>query len=202
MTRGQKGCYIYYTNKETGEYFKSRSLRTTANTQADTSTYFGLIHPVVSFKDAKPFDSHVPIFDLEVAAVSFSDYQDIEEYNWVEIPSHINATEDMFVARVVGGSMNRRIINGSWYLFKANPGGRRNGKIVLVQHREVEDPDHGGSYTIKTYRSEKVIIKDEAINQQIVLSPDTRAFGYRDIMIDNPNDDLRVIGRCSSSDLI
>lgn len=196
MTRGQKGCYIYCTDKETGEYFKRLSIRTTANTQtpADTSTYPGLIHPVVSFKDAKPFDSHVPIFYLEVAAGSFSDYQDIEECNWVEIPSHINATEDMFVVRVVGESMNRRIINGSWCLFKANPGGSRNGKIVLVQHREIEDPDHGGSYTIKTYRSEKVIINDEAINQQIVLSPDTSAFGYSDIMIDNPDDDLRVIG--------
>lgn len=196
MTRGQKGCYIYCTDKETGEYFKSLSLRTTASTlaPADTSTYPGLIHPVVSYKDAKPFDSHVPIFDLEVAAGSFSEYQDIDECDWVEIPSHINATEDMFVTRVVGESMNRRIINGSWCLFKANPGGSRNGKIVLVQHREIEDPDHGGSYTIKAYHSEKAIINAEPINHKIILSPDTSAFGYNDIIIDNPDDDLRVIG--------
>jgi hypothetical protein len=91
----------------------------------------------------------------------FSDQQGLEnagnpeESEWVQLPEHINTTQSMFVTRVVGESMKKRVINGSWCLFKANPGGSRNGKIVLVQHCDIEDPDHGGTYTVKTYHSEK-----------------------------------------------
>ena len=88
---------------------------------------------------------------------------------WVQLPEHINTTQGMFVTRVVGESMNKRIINGSWCLFKANPGGSRNGKIVLVQHRDIEDPDHGGTYTVKTYHSEKIEEDGVLVNQCIVL---------------------------------
>jgi hypothetical protein len=34
--------------------------------------------------------------------------------------------------------------------------GSRNGRILLVQHHAISDPDSGGSYTVKKYRSLKV----------------------------------------------
>ncbi len=52
--------------------------------------------------------------------------------------------------------MSRRIPNGAYCLFQANPGGTRNGRVVLVHHRDIQDPDHGGALTVKVYRSEKV----------------------------------------------
>jgi SOS-response transcriptional repressor LexA len=142
----------------------------------------------------------VPIFDLEIAAGGFSDQQGLEnagnreESEWVQLPEHINTTEGMFVTRVVGESMNKRIINGSWCLFKANPGGSRNGKIVLVQHRDIEDPDHGGTYTVKTYHSEKVEEDGVLVNQRIVLKPETNAYGYSPIVIERELDDVSIIG--------
>jgi SOS-response transcriptional repressor LexA len=140
------------------------------------------------------------IFDLEVAAGGFSEQQGLEnagnfeDSEWVQLPEHINTTQGIFVTRVVGESMNKRIINGSWCLFKANPGGSRNGKIVLVQHRDIEDPDHGGTYTVKTYHSEKIEEEGVLVNQRIVLKPETNAYGYSPIVIENNGEELVVVG--------
>lgn len=123
MTRGQKGCFIYCTDQETREHFQkitSRQLEQEASNEFDSaglhgSAYKGLDLPVVCFEQAKPYQGYVPIFDLEVVA---------QNNEWVQLPEHINTTQGMFVTRVVGESMNKRIINGSWCLFKANPGGQ------------------------------------------------------------------------------
>jgi len=193
MTRGQKGCYIFCTDKETREYFKEIAKRQEQVTDV-TMEYKGLDLNVVPFELAKPYKTHVPIYDLKAAAGGFSDFQVLEECRWVELPSHINVSEGMFVMQVVGESMNRRIPNGSWCLFKANPGGTRNGKVVLVQHREIEDPDHGGEYTVKVYNSEKTIEEDAAVNSKVVLKPDTTAFGYKPIIFERDLETVEVLG--------
>lgn len=152
MTRGQKGCFTYCTDQETREHrqkITSRQLEKVESTALGSpSAHKDLDLPVTSFEQAKPYQGYVPIFDLEAAAGGFSDRQSLgnadnpEESEWVQLPEHINTTVGMFVTRVVGESMSRRIINGSWCLLKANPGGSRNGKIVLVQHRDIKDSDH------------------------------------------------------------
>ncbi|MGO3455235.1 MAG: DNA/RNA helicase domain-containing protein [Marinomonadaceae bacterium] len=204
MTRGQKGCFIYCTDQETREYFQKITHRQLAQEESDeldsSRVYKGLDLPVVSFEQATPYQGYVPIFDLEVAAGGFSDQQNLEntgnleDNEWVQLPEHINTAEGMFVTRVVGESMNKRIINGSWCLFKTNPGGSRNGKIVLVQHRNIEDPDHGGTYTIKTYQSEKIEEDGVLMNQRIVLKPESNAYGYSPIIIEDDGEELAVIG--------
>jgi hypothetical protein len=45
--------------------------------------------------------------------------------------------------------MNRVIPNGSICLFKQYTGGSRNGKIVLVEYKDIQDPDFNSSFTIK-----------------------------------------------------
>lgn len=204
MTRGQKGCFIYCTDQETREHFQKITHRQPAQEESDELAsrrgYKGLAFPVVSFEQATPYQGYVPIYDLEVAAGGFSDQQNLEnadsleDNEWVQLPEYINTTEGMFVTRVVGESMNKRIINGSWCLFKANPGGSRNGKIVMVQHRNIEDPDHGGTYTVKTYHSEKLEEDGVLMNKRIVLKPETNAYGYSPIVIEDDGEELTVIG--------
>lgn len=194
MTRGQKGCFIFCTDKETREYFKQIAERQNQVEDDLTTEYPGLDLNVVPFEQAKPFKTHVPIYDLQAAAGGFSDFQIMEGCQWVELPSHINVSEGMFVMQVMGESMNRRIPNGSWCLFKANPGGTRNGKVVLVQHREIEDPDHGGEYTVKVYQSEKTFEDGIAINSRILLKPDTTAFGYKPMIFNDGSESLVVLG--------
>jgi len=63
--------------------------------------------------------------------------------------------EKMFVARVVGRSMEPKIPDGSYGVFRAQPVGTRQGKIMLVQHRDIEDPETGGQFTVKRYTSDK-----------------------------------------------
>jgi SOS-response transcriptional repressor LexA len=51
--------------------------------------------------------------------------------------------------------MEPKIPDGSYCVFRANPEGTRQGKIVLVQHRGIEDPETGGQFTVKRYTSDK-----------------------------------------------
>ncbi len=198
MTRGQKGCYVYATDRETREYFSafahSRASLEHGELTEEAETLDGLHLPIVTRNQAAPFERHVPVYDLSIAAGGFSEMQIADAEHWVELPDFMRASPDLFVSRVVGESMNRRIPNGAWYLFRANPGGTRQGKVVVVQHHAIEDPDHGGSFTIKLYQSEKVEEYGELVNQRIVLKPQTNAFGYKDIVLEDELEDLKVVG--------
>jgi len=198
MTRGQKGCFVYATDLETRQYFKRfipPSVESEHFNEAQEAEVLSGLHlPVVEREKANPFVRHVPVFELNIAAGEFSDMQIADSEHWVELPDFMRASPDLFVSRVVGESMNRRIPNGAWCLFRENPGGTRQGKIVLVQHRSIEDPDHGGSFTIKLYQSEKIEEYGELVNQRVVLKPQTNAFGYKDIILDDELEDLKVIG--------
>jgi len=96
------------------------------------------------------------------------------------------------VAQVVGESMNKRIPNGAWCLFRANPQGTRNGKIVVVQHRSISDPETGGSYTVKRYRSEKVVDADDSWrHERVELVPESDGVGFEVISL-KPRDASEV----------
>lgn len=208
MTRGMKGCYVYCTDAPLADYLRSR-LR------------FGDAGPVASAAGAAPRvvdetasnvvplrrltpaersagEPAVPVIELRFAAGAFSDVQSLEEHasDWVAVPDWVRPQPGLFVAQVVGESMNRRIPNGAWCLFRANPAGTRQGKVVVIQHRDIADPDTGGRYTVKVYRSEK--IPDEQggwQHERITLYPDSDRPGYAPIVIEarNPDDGFVVV---------
>jgi hypothetical protein len=109
---------------------------------------------LVSRELARPFASHLPVYSLRAAAGKFGEGQEVEEAGWVEVPG-MRLREGMFVARVVGKSMEPRIPDGSYCVFRAPVQGSRQGKIVLVQHHSIQDSETGGRYTVKRYESEK-----------------------------------------------
>ncbi len=212
MTRGQKGCYLYCTDKETSEYFANLAEQViseisqneieteiAAEPQLVTEAYPGLTLKLIKPEDVKPYENAVPIYDLEIAAGQFSEHQRVDEYadevDWVELPDSFKPQPGHFVARVMGESMNKRIPNGSWCLFKANPAGSRNGKIVVVQHRDIQDADTGASYTVKRYSSEKAGEGDVWWHSRIVLRPESYMEGYEVLVFENDEvGELRVIG--------
>jgi DUF2075 family protein len=171
MTRGQKGCYVYSTDPETNTYLKQAAQGAKEviidESQLADEFPFRRLEP----EEVQPYVNALPCFDVKVAAGAFSPEQWIEDCQWIEPPEHIAIREGYFVAQVIGESMNLRIPNGSWCLFKANPTGSREGKIVLVQHREIQDPAYSGSFTIKAYHSEKVATAEGWQHQKIVLHP-------------------------------
>ncbi len=49
-----------------------------------------------------------------------------------------------------------RIHSGDLLVFRADPSGSKQGRVVLAQYRGPADPDTGGSYTVKQYGSSKL----------------------------------------------
>jgi len=112
-----------------------------------------------------------------------------------ELPEAFRPRRGMFVARAVGESMNRRIPNGAWCLFRLAGAGTRQGKVVLAQHREIQDSGTGGHFTVKVYESRKEQLPDGSwCHASIILRPDTTAAGYEPIIL-TPEAvaDLRII---------
>jgi DUF2075 family protein len=214
LSRGMKGCYVYFMDEDTRRFFASRMegsqredlIRETQDVQVD-ERYLGLPLPLLSLKEVRPFENAVPLYDLKIAAGQFSDEQTVEEvvgdgtlsnysdYDWVALPDTFHIQPGLFVAQVLGESMNRRIPNGAWCLFKLNPAGSRQGKVVLVRHRDIQDPDTGGHFTIKVYESQKVYHDDGTWqHERVVLRPDTTSAGYEPIeLVGNALGELKVI---------
>lgn len=172
MTRGMKGCYVYFTDDETRAHFQTLvNGFEHVEVAPMLNKYEGLDLPIVHA--GQEAANSVPIFDLKFAAGQFSEYQQADTFDHVVLPAHLRASEGYFVARVEGDSMNKRIPPGAWCLFHFNPQGTRNGKIVVVQHRRISDPELGGQYTIKRYKSEKHFGEDGVVNSVIVLKPES-----------------------------
>lgn len=196
MTRGMKGCYVYCTDEALAEHLRSRLGSTTASaSETAISDDNANVIPLKRVTEPERQNSRaaLPLVDIKMAAGTFSDYQTLDDtaIEWIEAPERITPQPGLFVAQVVGESMSRRIPNGSWCLFRANPGGTRQGKIVIAQHRSIDDPETGGKYTVKVYSSEKTAAPDGGWqHERIVLRPDSQQPGYEPIVIDrNAADD-------------
>ncbi|MDB5872222.1 MAG: family ATPase [Ramlibacter sp.] len=194
MTRGMKGCYVYFTDEETADYYRSR-LRgwrpTVIETQRPSvaSRLQELVDPrpfrVIPNATVIPYRNAVPVIPLKMAAGTFSGAQilDPEAVEWA-VPEGISIGPDMFIAQVVGESMNRRIPNGAWCLFRGNPVGTRQGKVVLAQHRDIADPETGGTFTVKIYSSEKAGDGHKSwAHTHITLSPSSSDAAFQPIVL-------------------
>ena len=115
----------------------------------------------------------LPLVPLKAAAGAFSNIQHVEDddFEWVAVESRRRLRRGMFVAQVLGKSMEPAIPDGAYCLFRAPAEGTRQGKIVLVQMRDDTDPESGQRYTVKRYRSEKVADGDSWHHSRISLNP-------------------------------
>jgi DUF2075 family protein len=218
LSRGLKGCYVHFLDKETEKFFRSRMDLSHEMEKRER----GVIRPTVAistdrppeapaaaphFKrlpanEVRPFENCVPIYDLKAAAGRFSGTQESgaasqdeeqhhpEDFEWAELPEEFRPRRGLFLARVIGESMNRRIPDGAWCLFRLEPQGSREGKVVLAQLHDVSDPETGGRYTVKVYHSEKRIGPDgHWRHSQIVLRPDSDREGFEPIVLDRSKAD-------------
>ena len=133
--------------------------------------------------------THVRICSLQAVATSFTEQRAPEVIGWKPLGGVFKLNKDMFIAQVVGKSMEPTIKDGSWCLFRPDQGGSRNGKIVLVESRKILDPETNTSYTIKRYFSEKAAGEDENSfrHKKIILRPDNKYFD--DIVLENVRED-------------
>jgi phage repressor protein C with HTH and peptisase S24 domain len=118
----------------------------------------------------RQFGTHVPLYSLRAAAGSLGEEMQSEAEDWVRAPEGMRLTPDLFVGHVVGKSMEPRIPDGSLNLFRANPVGSRQNKILLIERFGLSDDT--ARYTVKKYTSRKVSSgEDQWRHEQIRLEP-------------------------------
>lgn len=144
-----------------------------------------------------PEDRYVtclPLVPLKAAAGGFSNPQRIEDENfeWVAVDFPRRLREGMFVAQVVGKSMEPAIPDGAWCLFRGPVEGTRQSKIVLVQLRDAIDPETGQRYTVKRYESEKTRAGDSWRHEKITLKPVNPDFEPI-VLVGTDEGELRVV---------
>lgn len=149
---------------------------------------------------AQPFETHAPVYNLTAAAGAFGPDRAVggahDEIGWAPVPNSVRLTRDHFVARVEGRSMEPVIDDGSWCLFRAERGGSRQGRRVLVWHRGCTDPTLGGEFSVKKYASQKGGTEDGTWHHREIrlepLNPDPM---FRPLVFTpEAEGDLRVIG--------
>jgi DUF2075 family protein len=203
MTRGMKGCYVYCTDAPLAEYLRSRLTDARQAPSEEPSATMTAVVPQastvlplrrVTAQERAGGAAAIPLVDLRFAAGRFSTEQRPEDCaeDWVVLPDWVRPQPGLFVAQVVGESMNRRIPDGAWCLFRANPAGTREGKVVVVQLHDLTDPETGGRYTVKRYTSEKVATEDGGWrHSRIVLHPDSTRPEFEPIVIEASDDEER-----------
>lgn len=125
-------------------------------------------------RPAERYRDCVPLVPLAAAAGAFGEPQFVEEreeFEWVRPDTRRRLWKGMFVAQVVGKSMEPRIPNGAWCLFRSPVTGTRQGRTLLVQLRDAVDPETDQRYTVKRYESRKVKRGDSWRHERIRLLP-------------------------------
>jgi len=135
-----------------------------------------VLPPLLRVVEPKPKERYVtcvPLVPLKAAAGAFGDPQHVEDdgFEWVAVETRRRLRPGMFVAQVVGKSMEPAIPDGSYCLFAAPVTGTRQGKTVLVQLRDAADPETGQRYTVKRYESVKTEEGDSWRHARITLKP-------------------------------
>ncbi|HKH43859.1 MAG TPA: DEAD/DEAH box helicase family protein [Thermoanaerobaculia bacterium] len=154
--------------------------------------------------EAHPYEKHAPVYDLTAAAGAFGPDREVgtrlDELGWLPVPDSIRLTQDHFIVRIQGKSMEPRIPDGSYCLFRADRGGSRQGKLVLVWQRGSVDPALGGEFSVKKYESRKVASAEgDWVHQEIRLKPLNPDPAFRDLVFgDGAEGHLRVLGELVS----
>lgn len=148
-----------------------------------------------SMAEDRQYSDALPVYDLAANAGSFGDAQSPEIQGWVEVRTSRALDRRMFVARVVGQSMEPHVPDGCWAMFRMFPAGSApsaqalDGKRVVVQLRDQEDPDTGGRYTIKRWRVKKLDVEGGAA--EVELRPDNPSYKARTLTAETG--DIRVV---------
>ena len=150
-----------------------RRLRRDTGAESDETRTLPATLRLVESPAEQRYSTCLPLVPLKAAAGAFSNIQHVEDddFDWVAIESAHRLRRGMFVAQVVGKSMEPDIPDGAYCLFRAPVEGTRQGKTVLVRMRDDTDPESGQRYTVKRYRSEKVADGDSWRHTRISLNP-------------------------------
>lgn len=138
--------------------------------------------------EVRPFVSHLPFYSLRAAATKFGEQMESEEepLRWVRVRENLRLHEGMFVATVVGRSMEPRIPHGSACIFRAPVTGSRHGRLLLIE--KFGDAE-ASRYTVKRYARQGALVESADREGAIRLEPLNKEFPAFDLTAD----EFRVI---------
>lgn len=143
----------------------SREVHAESFTRALERLYSENVEPV----HVREFETHLPLYTLRAAAGHLSEEMPVEPEDWIPAPEGMKLDHNLFVAHVVGHSMEPRIPDGSLNLFRFSPVGSRQGKIVLVERFGAFDDT--ARFSVKRYTSQKVTEGEDWRHTRIRLEP-------------------------------
>lgn len=186
LTRGMKGCYVYCCDKPLAEYFASK-----LEPQQEAAKTIR-VEPEVN--DEVKYIDFLPLYSIRAACGYFGEGEFVYESGWMKVEGMGKLNRNMFIVQAFGHSMEPLIYDGDYCVFRANPAGSRQGKIVLAEHYNYYDPDYTGSYSIKIYTSKKSFDSDGYwSHEEIVLQPKNSDYSPIFIKEDDANE-FRIIG--------
>lgn len=193
LSRGMKGCYVYFCDPAMAEYARSLMAKEAIKPVAKQVVHYLIRVEAQVGQDVKYVD-FLPLYSLRAACGYFGDGEEVDELGWIRVDRMGKLNRNMFVVKASGDSMEPKIHDGDYCVFRANPAGSREGKIVLVQNHTAYDSDYGGSYAIKQYSSVKHYNADGSWqHSEILLKPLNSK--YNPIVLDETDSDsFRVIG--------
>ena len=154
LAKKMAGYHQYHAVREA----VGQTLRATRMQDEQKAALVQPFRPVIVPPDPRTrYVNTAPLVPLKAAAGAFGDPQHFpaDDFEWTKVRPRRPLRRGMFVAQVVGQSMEPAIPDGAWCLFSAPVEGTRQGKTVLVELRDEIDPETGERYTVKRYESEK-----------------------------------------------
>jgi type III restriction enzyme len=123
-----------------------------------------------------PTGVSVVVYDLKAAATAFSEGQDPKKLGRVYLEARKAKRPGLFVAKVVGESMNRVAPDGAWCLWQhigaAGAPAPALGEYLLVRRKDPEDPQLG-DFTFKRWESNRLApVSRDSRFTPIRLSPE------------------------------
>lgn len=146
-------AFLHWMDDTLSNTFRVQEPRTTLVGHIDR-TVQALYRKFVQ-SSVRKFETHLPVLSIRAAAGGFGRDMSAHAEGWMEVqvPGRRSLSDDLFLIRIEGRSMEPDIPDGSLCLFRSYYGGSRTGGIFLVQR--IATMDEGGEVTIKRYASKK-----------------------------------------------
>ncbi len=142
------------------------------------------------------YETHLPVIGLQAAAGGWGAAMSPEALashaeHWLEVPDDLSLDDQMFLAQVVGRSMEPLIPDGSLCVFRYQPAGSREGRRVLVENLS----DYSNRYTVKVYRSARIFDDEGQVSaRRVRLEPLNKAFPAWELDPDADDSQVRILG--------
>jgi len=139
------------------------------------------------------FQTALPVHDLAVKAGAWGGDVDPAIVGWVRV-NRRPIGPDMFVAKVVGHSMEPGIPDGAWGLFRSFTADNQpspnslDGRRVVVRLASKNDAETG-AYTLKRWKITKVSTGGEIL--EVTLRPDNK--DLKPLVVKPADDEVRIV---------